>query len=186
MSEVFVYKINESEASAIFVYKLSLVRNLTCKSTLGSQYLTFFYNHVLSIPMERSPLLDRLPIIATALLFAGKMQSGAPVDTKPQEDIRMDTQGAVYEVLDAIHVSSFELEFPQPADQFEKADASQTTSSADQPFLPFKRRKGKKPKREDWSSSCPPPPFLLLSSDDLLGHSSYRDREEPIMTMQII
>lgn len=140
------------------------------------------------ILMGHSPL-DRLPIVAAALLLAGKMQSDAPVDTKPQEDIRMDTQEAVHGVLDKIRefpdvddlFSSFELEFPQSPDQSKKTDSSQTISPTDQPFLPSRRRKGQKPKREDWNSSCPPPPFLLLrlsNLDDLSGHSRYR--EEPI------
>lgn len=122
--------------------------------------------------MNRS-FLERLPIMATALLLAGKMQSGTAVDTQKEDDIRLETQEAAMDAIAEIRALPYErdvLSF-EPANltpgQREGLDSPprQPVVLEEQPFLPNRERKGRKPKREDFDSSCPPPPPRLEAFD---------------------
>ncbi len=121
------------------------------------------------------PFIDRLPLIAAALLLSGKVS--APYDQQAQADIHFDTHMAVMDALtddttiDADQpgfpsMGTFdELVFSQEPDETNQFSEDPVDPSAvhEEPFLPSERRKRTHPpKNQDFDASCPPPPPTLF------------------------
>ena len=116
--------------------------------------------------MSERRFIDSLPVIAAALILAGKAQGPIDPDRVQEEEIRVGTQELAMDVIADEFPLTDRIFSEEGTEQEFRAPNPQQPAVAvdDSPFLPPKRRKGKKPSNQHYIASGPPPrpQFFIL------------------------